>query len=86
MDMRLPPEVLRRAEHDSAPAALPAFSHAFQPIVDIESRAIHSYEALIRGPRGEPGSTVMQGVPAGRRSEFDQASRARAIAFAARAG
>lgn len=35
------------------------FSFAFQPIVDVRNREISSFEALIRGPQGEPASFVL---------------------------
>ncbi len=35
------------------------FSFAFQPIVDVRTREINSFEALIRGPHGEPASCVL---------------------------
>ena len=76
MDMRLPPDVVPAS---APPAALPAFTYAFQPIVDAAARHVHAYEALIRGPQGEPARHVLQRVPAERRFEFDQIGRAAAI-------
>jgi EAL domain-containing protein (putative c-di-GMP-specific phosphodiesterase class I) len=86
MDMRLPPGVAQLATTASAPQALPAFSYAFQPIVDSVTRQAHAYEALIRGPEGEAAGQVLQAVPEARRLDFDQFSRAAAIGFAARCG
>jgi blue light- and temperature-responsive anti-repressor len=86
MDMRLPPGVAHLATRSGAPAALPAFSYAFQPIVDAVTGQVHAYEALIRGPAGEAAASVLQAVPDGRQHDFDQLSRAAAIAFATRAG
>jgi EAL domain-containing protein (putative c-di-GMP-specific phosphodiesterase class I) len=83
MDMRLPPDVVPAS---APPAALPAFTYAFQPIVDAAARHVHAYEALIRGPQGEPARHVLQRVPAERRFEFDQIGRAAAIGLAARSG
>lgn len=83
MDMRLPPDVV---SNNAPPAALPAFTYAFQPIVDAAARHVHAYEALVRGQLGEPARYVLQRVPAERRFEFDQIGRAAAIGFAARAG
>jgi blue light- and temperature-responsive anti-repressor len=86
MDMRLPPGVAHLATRTGTPPALPAFSYAYQPIVDGLTGETHAYEALIRGPAGEASSTVLHSVPLDRQHEFDQLSRAAAIGFAARAG
>lgn len=67
-------------------AALPAFSYAFQPVVDVAAREVFSYEALVRGPQGEPAFQVLQAVPADQKYSFDQISRAAAIALAMRLG
>ena len=39
------------------------FSFAFQPIVDARNREIISFEALVRGPHGEPSASVFAQVP-----------------------
>ena len=39
------------------------FSFAFQPIVDVRNREIISFEALVRGPHGEPSASVFAQVP-----------------------
>ena len=62
------------------------FSHAFQPIVDVDARRIVSYEALLRAPDGRPPHTVFAQVAREGLMEFDQASRLRAVALAARLG
>lgn len=62
------------------------FVMAFQPVVDVEARRIHGYEALVRGPRGEGAASVLAGVTADNRYAFDQACRVKAIATAARLG
>ncbi len=41
-----------------------AFTFAFQPIVDVASRRVFSYEALIRGTHNEPASYLLGGLPA----------------------
>lgn len=69
-----------------SPAPLPAYSHAFQPIVDIESRRVFSQEALVRGSAGEPAFTVLQQVPAELQGRFDRRSAPAALALAARLG
>ncbi len=69
----------------SAPA-LPPFTMAFQPIVDLQSQSIDSYEALVRGPDGEGAGTILSQVNEHNRYAFDQACRVRAIELAARLG
>jgi blue light- and temperature-responsive anti-repressor len=64
----------------------PAFSFAFQPIVDAVSRKVVAYEALIRGPWDEPAWQVLNQVPPQRFHLFDQSARLEAIALAARLG
>ena len=66
--------------------AAPAFSYAFQPIVDTVAREVFSYEALIRGPANEPAFRVLQQVPDDLKHQFDQYSRIQAITLAARIG
>jgi EAL domain-containing protein (putative c-di-GMP-specific phosphodiesterase class I) len=62
------------------------FSMAFQPIVDIERGSVFAYEALARGPGGEPAFTVLEQVTAENRYAFDQACRVKAIVLAAKLG
>jgi blue light- and temperature-responsive anti-repressor len=64
----------------------PNFSFAFQPIVDVNTREVFAYEALIRGPANEPASQVLQRVSADRLFAFDQKARLRAIELATRLG
>ncbi len=35
------------------------FDYAYQPIVDVERRAVFAHEALVRGPGGEGAMTVL---------------------------
>lgn len=63
-----------------------ALSMAFQPIVDVEARAIFAYEALVRGPAGESAASIFEHVNDGNRYRFDQACRCTAIELAARLG
>ncbi|MEY2819403.1 MAG: hypothetical protein RL275_2866, partial [Chloroflexota bacterium] len=58
------------------------FSFAFQPIVDIRNREIISYEALVRGPHGEPSASVFAQVPKDHFSKFDEICRKKAIHLA----
>jgi EAL domain-containing protein (putative c-di-GMP-specific phosphodiesterase class I) len=58
------------------------FSFAFQPIVDADARQIVSFEALLRGPRGESSTEVFARVPRPDLYRFDQACRLKAIQMA----
>lgn len=60
------------------------FSFAFQPIVDVRNRQIISYEALVRGPRGEPSAAVFAQVSKNNFSTFDEICRNKAIYLASR--
>ncbi|MEZ5741681.1 MAG: EAL domain-containing protein [Burkholderiaceae bacterium] len=64
----------------------PAYSYAFQPIVDIGLGQVVSYEALVRGQCGEAAFHVLQAVAPADRHLFDQQSRSRAIGIAAALG
>jgi blue light- and temperature-responsive anti-repressor len=66
--------------------ALPSYSYAFQPIVDMGTREVFSYEALVRGPAGESAFQVLSAVPPELKYTFDETSRVRAIEIAARIG
>ncbi len=59
---------------------------AFQPVVDIARRRIYAYEALVRGPGGEPAPSVLKQVNPVNRYAFDQTCRVTAIELAARLG
>ncbi|MGM0913326.1 MAG: EAL domain-containing protein [Pseudomonadota bacterium] len=59
---------------------------AFQPIVDLERREIHAYEARVRGPHGEPAGQVLERVTDELLYRFDQVCRVRAIEQASRLG
>lgn len=83
MDMRLPPGLSEGAPRAGAAGGLPAFSYAFQPIVDTAAGRIYAYEALVRGPRGEPAPSVLQAVGGTDKYRFDETSRAAAIGLAA---
>ena len=62
------------------------FSMAFQPIVDVVAGRVHAYEALVRGPAGEPAVTVLSQVTRANRYAFDQFCRVKAIELASRLG
>ena len=60
------------------------FSFAFQPIVDIRNREIISFEALVRGPRGESSASVFAQVLQNDILRFDEICRRKAINLASR--
>jgi EAL domain-containing protein (putative c-di-GMP-specific phosphodiesterase class I) len=62
------------------------FTFAFQPIVDINTKTTHSYEALIRGIHGEGASTILSQVDWATRFRFDQLCRAKVITLASQLG
>jgi EAL domain-containing protein (putative c-di-GMP-specific phosphodiesterase class I) len=62
------------------------FSMAFQPIVDLETMRPFAFEALVRGPNGEPAGDVLGRVTPENRYAFDQKCRVRAIETAVRVG
>ena len=58
------------------------FSFAFQPIVDTRLREVISYEALVRGPKGQPASDVLSLVDQSHVQTIDQDFRRKAIQLA----
>ena len=60
------------------------FSFAFQPIVDAKRHDISSFEALIRGPHGEPAASVLKQVVNEDISLFDDLCRQKIIDLARR--
>jgi len=86
MDMRLPQGVVCEDPQRVAVAGAPAFSYAFQPIVDVVAREVFSYEALIRGRANEPAFRVLERVPTRAKYQFDEDSRVAAIALAVQLG
>lgn len=67
-------------------ASAPSFLMAFQPILDIHQNCIHGYEALVRGPSGEPAMSVLSQIDSTNRYAFDQACRVKAIEQASALG
>lgn len=61
-----------------------SFTMAFQPIVNIRTRELHAYEALVRGSNNEPAGWVLDQVDDRNRYRFDQACRVKAIELAAK--
>ena len=86
MGICLPLDVADADPQGADAACVPAFSYAFQPIVDVVAREIFSYEALIRGQSSEPAFRVLDSVPVRAKYQFDADSRAAAIALAVRLG
>ena len=62
------------------------FSMAFQPIVDVTSRTVFAYEALVRGPQQQSAASVLAQVTPENLYAFDQSCRVRAIELAAQLG
>ncbi len=79
-------EVIDLGRHVLTAAKLPAFSFAFQPIVDTAACRVHAYEALIRGACNEPASQVLGSVGVDTLHRFDDDARVKAIGLAARLG
>ena len=72
---------------DAAPPAIgPAFTIAFQPIVDVELREVFAHEALVRGIHGEGALAVLGKVQARHRFAFHEACRVKAIEMASMLG
>lgn len=59
---------------------------AFQPVIDVPTRRIYAYEALVRGTEGQSAASVLARVTETNRYAFDQACRVKAIETAARLG
>ncbi len=62
------------------------FSMAFQPIVDVVEARVIAYEALARGPQGQPASTVLDHTLHNNRYSIDQRCREKAIAISSSLG
>ena len=62
------------------------FTMAFQPIVNIRTREVYAYEALVRGMQNESAATVFTHVNEGNRYRFDQSCRVKAVKLAAELG
>lgn len=72
---------------DAAPPAIgPAFTIAFQPIVDLELREVFAHEALVRGVHGEGALEVLGKVQPCHRFAFHEACRVKAIEMASMLG
>lgn len=60
------------------------FSMAFQPIVDVSSKAVFAQEALVRGIGDLPAGEIFKHVNDSNRYAFDQACRVKAIKLASK--
>jgi len=60
------------------------FTMAFQPIVDLATRSVWGYEALVRGPEGQSADWILSQVTNENRYAFDQSCRVKAIELASR--
>lgn len=56
---------------------------AFQPIIDVRSREVFAYEALVRGLDGSGAAHILGQVNEDNRYQFDQACRVKAVRLAA---
>ncbi len=63
--------------------AVPAFTMAFQPIVNVENSEIYAYEALVRPVGGGCAADILDRMNDHNRYEFDQLCRIKAIELAA---
>lgn len=59
---------------------------AFQPIVDVDTRTVFAYEALVRGAQGASAGEVLAAVAPEEMYSFDQTCRVLAIETAQRLG
>ena len=66
--------------------ALPACTFAFQPIVNANTREVVSYEALVRGTRGESASTIINDIASEDLPRFDEHCRSSAMRLASQLG
>lgn len=62
------------------------FTFAFQPIIDISTRSVFAYEALVRGLNGEGAGDILSRVNQKNRYSFDQICRVKAVKLASRLG
>lgn len=62
------------------------FTMAFQPIIDLASARVTTFEALVRGPGDESAWSVISQVTDELMYRFDQACRVKAIELASRLG
>ena len=83
-ELFIPGCALSDDQRQGLPPTAPLF--AFQPIVDFENGRISSYEALLRGPAGEPPHSVLSAFTGAALHRFDLHSKAAAMAIARQLG
>ncbi|MHB1532063.1 EAL domain-containing protein [Acidithiobacillus sp.] len=64
----------------------PPFIMAFQPIVNARTRTVFAYEALVRGPGGEPAQAILDLLTPANRPAFDRTCRTQAMMEARQLG
>ncbi len=62
------------------------FTMAFQPIVDIQTRSVFAYEALLRGPQRQLAGEMLGRVAGENMYAFDQSCQIKAIEMAVQLG
>ena len=67
-------------------ALFPAFSFAYQPIVDTEAGVVFAHEALVRGGGGQSAASVFRAVSPELLHEFDRQARMSAVELAVELG
>ncbi len=67
---------------DAELTLFPAISFAFQPIVDIKTKSVVAYEALVRGTANQSAASIFEQVAAENLPRFDQHCRSVAITLA----
>lgn len=65
---------------------IPEYSFAFQPIVNVITGTIVSFEALVRGPNDEPAKQIFEQISPSDIHKFDEILRLNAIPLAAKLG
>jgi EAL domain-containing protein (putative c-di-GMP-specific phosphodiesterase class I) len=75
-----------RCEACRKEVAVPVFTMAFQPIVDVDSDTVYAYEALVRPAGGGTAAEVLAQINEQNRYAFDQSCRVKAIELAAQLG
>lgn len=63
----------------AATQMVPAFTFAFQPIVDLRDRGVIAYEALVRGIGGEPAAEILAAMGQARSRDMNAILQQRAV-------